>query len=259
VSENEEKNNDKPPEPAKVPGRDAAPPLPKRFYKEVNVGEDEGGFQILLDGRPVRTPAKMALAVPSRALAEAIAEEWRAQGEVIDPKTMPLTRLALTAIDAVARHMADVAAEIVNFASSDLLFYRAEAPAGLVELQTETWDPVLAWVETELGARFKLAQGVMPVEQDKAALRCVTVALAPFDFMGLTCLHVMTALTGSALLALAHAKGRLSAQEAWKAAHIDEDWQIRQWGVDAEAAARRAHRWADMQAASRFLELIGKP
>lgn len=246
-------------EPIKVPGKEAAsPPLPKRFYKETSVGEADGGFAILLDGRPVRTPAKLQLVVPTRALAEAIAQEWGAQGTHIDPATMPLSRLAITTIDGVARRMPEVAADIVKFAGSDLICYRADAPAGLVKLQSEAWDPVLAWVEAALGARFRLAEGVMPVEQDHAALERVAVAVAPFQAMALTCLHVMTTLMGSALLALAHAKGQLSAEDAWTAAHIDEDWQIRQWGVDVEAAERRARRWGEMQAASKFLELLGK-
>jgi chaperone required for assembly of F1-ATPase len=149
-----------------------------------------------------------------------------------------------------------VASDIVKFAGSDLLCYRAEAPAALVQLQADAWDPILRSMESELGARFRTAAGVMPVEQSRAALDRVAAALKPYDALALTSLHVMTTLTGSALLALAHAKGRLSAKEAWAAAHVDEDWQIRQWGVDVEAAERRARRWAEMQAASRFLKLL---
>jgi chaperone required for assembly of F1-ATPase len=246
-------------DPVKLPGREALkPPLPKRFYKTASAAETPAGFEILLDGRPVRTPAKQPLVVPTRALAEAIAAEWAAQGEHIDPATMPLSRLAITTIDGVSKHMADVAADIVKFAGNDLICYRADAPAALVELQTRAWDPVLAWAEEELGARFRLAEGVMPVEQDSAALARVADAVAPFDAMALATLHVMTTLTGSALLALAHARGRISEDEAWNAAHVDEDWQIRQWGVDVEAAARREKRRAEMQAASRFLALLGK-
>jgi chaperone required for assembly of F1-ATPase len=250
-------------EPIKIPGKEALQaPLPKRFYKDVTVAEaapppgGEGGYQILLDGRPARTPKKLALALPTRALAEAIAAEWGAQAERIDPATMPLTRLAFTALDGVGRHMAEVASDIVKFAGSDLLCYRAEAPAALVQLQADAWDPILRSMESELGARFRTAAGVMPVEQSRAALDRVAAALKPYDALALTSLHVMTTLTGSALLALAHAKGRLSAKEAWAAAHVDEDWQIRQWGVDVEAAERRARRWAEMQAASRFLKLL---
>ena len=248
---------------SKSPGKQPqATPLPKRFYNAVSVGETESeaksaaAYQLLLDGRALRTPAKHPLALPTRALAEAMAEEWSAQGERIDPATMPLTRLVMTACDGVAHHMGEVAGQIVQFAGSDLLCYRAEAPEGLVELQNEAWNPVLAWIETELGAQFRLAAGVMPVEQQRDALDPIATALASFDAFGLTSLHVMTTLTGSALLALACAKGRLTVEQAWAAAHVDEDWQVRQWGVDVEAAERRRLRWEEMRAASRLLELI---
>ena len=242
-----------------MPGKESVTaPLRKRLYVNVTVERagPEVGFAILLDGRRVRTPTKMPLIVPSRALAEAIATEWRAQGERIEPQTMPLSKLAITAIDGVRGATAAVAADIVKFAGSDLLCYRAEGPEGLIQRQAEVWDPLLVWIEAELDAGFNLAEGVMPVEQSRAALDLIAAEVARFDPLSLTCLHVMTTLTGSALLALAHAKGRLSADGAWAAAHIDEDWQISQWGEDAEAAEHRAMRWAEMQAASRFLELL---
>lgn len=245
--------------PVKVPGKEAlTAPLPKRFYAGVSVKEASPGpgYAILLDGRPVRTPKKLPLVVPTRPLAEAIAAEWEAQKERIDPGTMPLSKLAITAIDGVASNMADVAADVVKFAGSDLLCYRAEAPAPLADLQAKAWDPVLRWADDEIGARFHTAKGVMPVPQKPETSDRVAAAVAPFSALELAALHVMTTLTGSALLALAHAKGRLSAAEAWAAAHVDEDWQISQWGVDAEAAERRARRWTEMQAASHFLELL---
>lgn len=246
-------------EPRKVPGREAmTAPLPKRFYTQVSVGEAPGGgFQILLDGRPVRTPKKLPLNVPTRALADAIAAEWAAQVERIDPHTMPLSKLAITAIDGVSSNMAEVAQDIVRYAGSDLLCYRAEAPMELVELQARTWDPIVGWIEAETGARFLLAEGVMPVRQNRYALQRVGDLVAPYDAMQLSALHVMTTLTGSAFLALAAAKARLSAEEAWAAAHIDEDWQIARWGVDEEATERRARRRTEMLAASQFLGLLG--
>lgn len=253
MTEREEKAG----KPATIPGKEPlAPSLPKRFYREVSVAERDGGFAVLLDGKPVRTPMKLALNVPTHALAEAIGAEWAAQDEYIDPATMPLSKLAITALDGVARRQEAVAADIVKFAGSDLLCYRAEAPAALIALQAAAWDPVLRWAETKLGARFVLAEGVMPVAQSPAALECVAGAVVPYGPMALTSLHVMTTLTGSALLALAHAQGHLSAAEAWAAAHVDEDWQISQWGIDVEAAARRELRWQEMQAASRFLSLL---
>jgi len=248
--------NGKADEPAKVPGREPPAPLPKRFYKDVTVAPAEDGFVILLDGKPVRTPRKLPLRVPTRGLADAIAAEWAAQKERVDPASMPLSKLAITAIDGVASHMADVAAEIVKFAGSDLLCYRAEAPEALRVLQAAAWDPMLRWAEDELGVHLATAKGVMPVTQGQGSLARVAAAVAPFDAMALTSLHVLTTLTGSAILALAHAAGRISAEAAWAAAHVDEDWQVSQWGVDVEAAERRARRWAEMQAASRFLELL---
>ena len=243
--------------PAKVPGKERlTAPLPKRFYSTVSVEPKDGQFAILLDARPVRTPRKLPLAVPTRALADAIAAEWAAQAERIDPASMPLSKIAITAIDGVASHMADVASDIVEFAGSDLLCYRAEAPPALAHLQAEAWDPILRWTDAELGVRFLTAKGVMPVEQSPRTLDRVAAAVAPLEAMALASLHVMTTLMGSAVLALAHVKGKLSAEEAWAAAHVDEDWQISQWGVDVEAAGRRARRWAEMQAASRFLELL---
>ncbi len=242
----------------KVPGREAASaPLPKRFYKEVSVREEpDGSFAVLLDGRPVRTPAKLVLAVPTRALAEGIAGEWAAQTENIDPSTMPLSKLAITAIDAVAQHAREVADDIVRYAGSDLLCYRAEAPQGLVELQARAWDPIMHWLEEQTGARFLFAEGIMPVTQSPEALEGVGRLVAPFDSFSLAALHVMTTLTGSAALALATALGRISADAAWAAAHVDEDWQIARWGVDVEAADRRERRRVEMSAASRFLDLL---
>jgi len=248
--------NGKADEPAKVPGREPPAPLPKRFYKDVTVAPAADGFAILLDGKPVRTPRKLPLRVPTRALADAIAAEWAAQKERVDPASMPLSKLAITAIDGVASHMADVAAEIVKFAGSDLLCYRAEAPEALRVLQAAAWDPMLRWAEDELGVDLATAKGVMPVTQRQESLARVAAAVAPFEAMALTSLHVLTTLTGSAILALAHAAGRTSAEAAWAAAHVDEDWQVSQWGVDVEAAERRARRWAEMLAASRFLELL---
>jgi chaperone required for assembly of F1-ATPase len=241
------------------PGKEALrAPLPKRFYSAVTVGEGAGGaYQILLDGRPVRTPKKLLLEVPTKALAEAIAEEWSAQTERIDPASMPLSKLAITAIDGVSGSMREVAHDIVRFAGSDLLCYRAEAPDALAGLQARTWDPILKWIEAETGARFLLAEGVMPVAQNRYALERVGDLVAPFDAMQLTALHVMTTLTGSAFLAVAVAMGKLSAEEAWAAAHVDEDWQIARWGVDVEAAERRVRRHTEMLAAARFLELLG--
>jgi chaperone required for assembly of F1-ATPase len=240
-----------------------ARPLPKRFYKAVDVAEapatpdvQGSAFHILLDGKPVRTPAKKALAVPTRGLAEAIAAEWEAQSERVDPAAMPLTRLVNSAIDGVRGREAKVRADIAKYAGSDLVCYRAEGPEELVRRQAEVWDPVIAWGQDALGARFEIARGIMPVVQPEAAKSSVADALSGRDAFALASLHVMTTLMGSVLLALAHAHGRLSTEDAWVAAHVDEDWQISKWGEDAEAAARRKRRLTEMQAASRMLALL---
>jgi chaperone required for assembly of F1-ATPase len=230
--------------------------LPKRFYERVDVENRDGGFAPLLDGKPVRTPGKAQLLLPSRALAEAVAEEWRAQTERIDPATMPLTRLANSAIDGVARSEQAVIGDILAYAGSDLLCYRADGPDGLIEAQRAHWDPVIAWAKSSLVAPLVLAEGVVHVAQPQASLDRLKDALDGRDTFSLAALHVMTALTGSALLALAVAEGRMTPEEAWEAAHVDEDWQVSQWGEDAEAAQRRTARRRDLAAAARLLSLI---
>jgi chaperone required for assembly of F1-ATPase len=217
------------------------------------------GFQVCLDGKPARTPAGRALILPTRALAEAVAAEWAAQGEHIDAATMPLTRLVNSAMDGVAGRETEVRADIVKYGASDLVCYRAEGPEGLVHREDELWNPILDWAREKLGTCFAVGRGVMPVAQPDASQDGLARALAEYDGFQLAALHVMTALMGSALLALAHAHGQLSAAEAWAAAHVDEDWQISQWGEDAEAKARRDARWTEMQAASRMLELAAAP
>lgn len=230
--------------------------LPKRFYERVDVEDRDGGFALLLDGKPVRTPGKAALSLPTRALAEAIAEEWRTQKERIDPATMKLTKLANSAIDGVAGRGEAVIGDILAYAGSDLLCYRADGPHGLIEAQRAHWDPVLAWAKSTLGAPFVLAEGVVHVAQPRASLDRLKERLDDRDPFSLAALHVMTALTGSALLALAVALGQMTAEEAWTAAHVDEDWQIARWGEDAEASARRAARHRDFAAAARTLTLL---
>jgi chaperone required for assembly of F1-ATPase len=228
----------------------ASAPLIKRFYTEATVRKEAGGFAVLLDGKPVRTPGRKVLAVPRREVAEALAAEWLAQGETINPATMPVTRLVNSAIDGVAGNERAVAADIGKYAGSDLVCYRADWPEALVAAQTKTWDPVLEWAKATHGWRFVQSVGVVHVEQPEASLRGVEAAITGFDAFALAGLHTMTTLTGSVLLALAVAQGRLDAVAAWKAAHLDEDFQISQWGEDTEARTRRAARWAEMVAAA---------
>ena len=231
--------------------------LPKRFYKEVAVkGEEDGGASLLLDGKPMRTPGKAAFTLPARALAEAVASEWRAQGERIDPSTMPLTRLANSAIDGVAGREQAVIDDIARHAASDLLCYRAEAPKALVAAQGAHWDPVLAFAREELKAPLVLSEGVVHVAQPEASLARIRSEFEDLDPFSLAALHVMTALTGSALLTLAMLRGKLTPEQAWQAAHVDEDFQISQWGEDAEAKTRRENRWRDFAAAAKLLDAV---
>lgn len=246
--------------PIVVPGREAmARPLPRRFYKNVSLGVSgpPPGHTILLDGRMARTPGQRELTLPTVALAEAVAHEWASQATFIDPAHMSLTRLVNTAIDGVADRMTEVAADVVKYAGSDLLCYRADFPEGLIARQAAHWNPVLDWVHETHGARFAVSDGLMPVAQPAEATARIAAALEPLDAFRLTALHVMTTLMGSALLALAVLEGHLSHETAWDAAHVDEDWQIAEWGEDAEAMARRATRWEEMKAAAVLVRLMG--
>jgi len=233
----------------------AAKALPKRFYKDVAVTDEGGRAGLLLDGKPVRTPGKAPLSVPTKPLAEAIAEEWRAQGEHIDPRTMPLTKLANSAIDGIAGRTEAVIDDIMAHARADLLCYRASGPQGLLAAQASHWDPVVAWAKDALDAPLNLAEGIVHVAQPDASIAAIRKELDGADAFALAALHVMTSLTGSALLALAVAKKRLDPDAAWEAAHVDEDFQISQWGEDAEAKDRREARKRDFDAAARALEL----
>lgn len=239
------------PDPVERAQKQMQKPLPKRFYRAADVGETEGGFRILLDGKPVRTPARNFLVLPGRGLAEAVAAEWQAQGKEINPDAMPLTRLANTALDGVASDMQAVAEDVLRYAATDLVCYRAGQPAGLVARQAEAWDPVIEWAARDLGARFVLAEGVMHVSQPREAIAAFGVHVRTHDDpLALAALHVATTLGGSALIAMAVARTRLSAEEAWAAAHVDEYWNEELWGEDHEATKRRLARQRDFDAAA---------
>jgi chaperone required for assembly of F1-ATPase len=232
-------------------------PLPKRFYKTVDTAETPEGYVVHLDGKPVLTPARAVMRLPTAAAAKLVADEFAAQGETIDPMTMPVMRLVNTAIDGVAADTQAVLEDILRFASSDLVCYRAGSPDELVTRQNAAWDPVIDWVRQKLGARLFLAEGVMHVEQPREAIGAIGIHLKLRDEpLRLAAIHVMTSLTGSALLALAVDSRAMDAEAAWSAAHVDEDWNISQWGEDAEAAARRILRKRDMMAAARLLEAL---
>jgi chaperone required for assembly of F1-ATPase len=241
-----------------VARRLTAPPKQKRFYKEARMVEGEGGHGLRLDGRQALTPGRKPLAVPTQNLADAIVAEWEAQTKFIEPASMPVTRLANTAIDGVASRLAEVRAEVLAYAGTDLLCYRAGEPEGLVERQRAAWDPLLAWAERRYGARFLLAEGMVHAAQPRATLAALERAVLAFDdAFRLAGLHLATTLSGSALIALALAEGALDVETAWSAAHVDEDWNISQWGEDSEAAKRRAQRLVDFRAAA--LALVPLP
>jgi chaperone required for assembly of F1-ATPase len=227
------------------------PPPARRFYQTAGVTEEGGRFVLSLDGRRARTPGRNPLAAASRALMAEVAAEWDRQRETIDPADMPLTRLMNSAIDGVARTMDETRADILRYAGFDLLCYRAEEPETVAERQRMVFDPVLCWASERLGARLQVTAGVMPVAQPPEALAAIGAALEAYnDPAALAALSVMTTLTGSALLALAVGQGFLSPEAAWRAAHIDEDFEIERWGADAEAAARREARRREFEAAA---------
>ena len=242
--------------------KDLKRPLPKRFYKEAASALRDGAYAVLLDGRTVRTPAAGTLALPTDTAAQLVAAEWAGQGEFIDPSTMPVTRLANSALDGVARDLAGVAADIVKYAGSDLVCYRAGEPPGLVAAQAAAWDPVLAFAREKLGARFILAEGVMFAAQPDHAIAAFARAVdayaqAPDAALRIAILHSMTTLTGSALIAMMVAHGAATLDAAWAAAHVDEDWQMARWGEDAEARAKRAQRYVDLKAATDLWAALG--
>jgi chaperone required for assembly of F1-ATPase len=244
-----------PADPMESARRGSRPVLRKRFYEKASVAEEGGAFAVLLDGKPVKTPARRTLATPVRALGEEIAQEWNAQTEFIDPSKMPLTRLANVVIDAIADAPSPVADEVAKYLGSDLLCYRAEAPAGLMALQAKAWDPVLDWARDDLGARFVLVQGVVFAAQPDECIAAARKAI-PADPWRLGAVASITTLTGSALLALALAHGKIDVDAAWAAAHVDEDWQMEYWGRDDVAIDRRAIRFADIRAAASVLRHI---
>jgi chaperone required for assembly of F1-ATPase len=225
----------------------------KRFYKAAKVGE---GRRILLDGKVVRTPGRRDLALPSDALADAVADEWNAQDEEIDPRAMRLTGLANAAIDRIAPELGAFARGLAAYGESDLLCYRAEGPAPLVSRQAESWDPILAWAQQYYDAVFELASGITHMPQPAETIARLNAAVAARDPFALAGLSPLVTISGSLLIALALAEGAIALNTAWAAATLDEQWQAEHWGEDAEAIAALANRRRDFEAAARFLALL---
>jgi chaperone required for assembly of F1-ATPase len=228
----------------------------KRFYKAASVAPGPGGLAILLDGKPVKTPARAALAMPGERLAEAIAAEWQAQGEAIDPRSMPLTGLANAAIDRVAPDPAAFARGLARYAEADLLCYRAEAPQALVRRQAEAWDPLLAWARGRFGVDFEVTAGVMHRPQPAPTVERLTDAVLERGPFELAALAPLVTVSGSLVIALALAEGAASLEAAWSAATLDEAWQAEHWGDDPLAAAAHDERRRDFDSGYLFLSLL---
>ncbi len=228
---------------------------PKRFWKTATATACEGGFTVLLDKRSVRTPAKSALTVPTMAMAQAIAAEWDAQEDKIDPGTMPVTRGANATIDKVRTQRHEVIGLLAEYGDSDLLCYRAAGPEELIKRQADGWDPMLAWADAELGVRLRVGEGVMHVEQQPQALAKLYQEVAAFDDFALAGVHDLISLSGSLILALAITKNGISVEDAWGLSRIDEHWQIEQWGEDEEAAEAESVKRSAFLDAARFYRL----
>jgi chaperone required for assembly of F1-ATPase len=232
--------------------RTARPVLRRRFFATVATSAVPEGFAVTLDGKPVRTPAGRLLAAPRQPIADALCSEWDAQVEAIDPARMPLTRLANSVLDGVAERRDEVVDDIVNYLGSDLLFYRADGPQGLVARQGAAWDPIVRWAADEFGARFVLVEGIVHQRQPDHAIAATRAAI-PAEAWTVGALHSITTLTGSTLLALALLRGYRDADAVWHAAHVDEDWNFETWGFDEEAVSRRAGREVEFKAAASML------
>lgn len=229
----------------------------KRFWKAATAEACEGGFTIRLDTRPVKTPAKQPLILPTLAMAQALAVEWDAQDGIIKPETMPLTRAANSSIDKVVPNFEAVVDELSGYGASDLLCYRAEGPEPLVARQAAGWDPLLAWARDVLHAPLTVTAGVIPVAQPTESVQRLRAHVAAHSAFHLAALHDLVAITGSLVLALAVARGQLTAEEAFGLSRIDETWQAEQWGEDEEAAKAEAVRKAALLDAERFYGLSG--
>ena len=228
---------------------------PKRFWKSAVAEVCDGGFTVKLDGRPVRTPAKAPLTLPTLAMAEAVAREWDVQQEAVDPRTMPVTRGANAAIDKVRTQRSEVVALLAEYGDSDLLCYRAAGPDGLIQRQMQAWDPMLDWAAEALGARLFVGEGVMHVAQKSEALAKLTAEVDAFDDFALAGVHDLISLSGSLVLALAVTRDAIAVEDAWRLSRIDEHWQIEQWGEDEEAAAAELIKKTAFIDAARFYQL----
>ena len=232
--------------------------LPKRFYKEAGIVPIEGGFAVTLDGRPTRTPGRVPVVVESEVLAQLMADEWAAQGERINPETMPLVRLVNSAVESGAERVPNFRDEIVKYAGNDLLLYRADTPQELVAAEETAWDAALVKLARHFGVRFQPTIGILHQDQPTATLSRLAKSVADEQLLPLTALVSITTLTGSGLLAIGLRHGLFTAEEVWAAAHVDEDHNIRLWGEMEEARLRRQKRRQEFDASVKMLELLPK-
>lgn len=228
----------------------------KRFWTAAEAVEEEGGWGVRLDQRPLRTPGRAPLEVPGKPLAEAIAQEWAAAGETVDPRAMPLTGLANAAIDRVAPDRAAFAVDLARYAEADLACYRSQGPQSLAASQAESWDALLGWARRRFDVDFVITTGLVHVAQPRATVERLAHEVAALDPFRLAGLSPLVTIGGSLVAALAVLEGALTAGRAWESVSIDERWQIEKWGSDAEAEAALANRRRDFLAAARFLELL---
>lgn len=227
----------------------------KRFYKEVSVTHGDGGFAVNLDGRAMKTPSHVPLVAPTEALANAISDEWRGQGDEIDTKNMPMTRMAFAAVDTAPKERASMIEQLLGFGRTDLVSYRAEHPQELIVRQKTAWDPLLDWLSATHNARLAVTAGINAVAQPEPSLVALSGVIGAMNDYQLVALHTATTITGSLTIALALVAGRLTAAQAFDAAHVDEHFQAEKWGRDAEADDRRAGLKSELESAERFLKL----
>lgn len=227
----------------------------RRFWKAAHIRAAEDGWEVLLDDRPLRTPGKQPLILPTEPLARAIADEWDAQTDLIDPLSMPLTRAANSAIEKVTPQRAAVAEMLADYGGTDLLCYRAEEPESLIRSQADGWDPLIDWSATELRAPLRITHGVIPVPQDAASLARLRAPVDGLDVFGLTALHDLVTLPGSLILGLAVINGRISADDAHALSRIDDEYQAERWGRDEDSDAAAAGRLEAMRSAERLWTL----
>lgn len=232
------------------------PKLPKRFYKEVTTAPFEGGFGVFLDGRAIKTPSKMSVILPTESLARLMVAEWEAQKDEINPALMPVTKLVNSTLEMVAPNPSPIIDELAGFAAHDLVCYRAENPQSLCERQSEAWDRLVDMMQAKLGVRYHVTCGVLSIAQPEGIFPSLKQRLSALSAFEIAALHNMSTLSTSLSIGLCVLEGDIAPEEGWQAAHVDEDWNISQWGEDFEAKERRESRWREFEACARLIKAV---